>query len=253
MFFYSRTRSGFIVGIEIITSISFSKMCGFFSKETLNWCSEIFISKFFDNDWMLLNNSLLQKLDPKCVSRLVDKRRLLNQTRCSASRLIWWSVLVCLNAYMWQSCLKHQWNTRNDLMFSLHFRIVTSFLPSWYSMHWLPVRSLLQRFDDSKYRSTDLFWITLWGLSYQWRLCLVQGPGKSYIVYTSFTFVEIRKSSVLLVCLKTRQIDLFVCLLEVFDPTREIFTDFDTLSLSEMGYRFLPMFGTYGHWAMKVL
>ena len=75
----------------------------------------------------------------------------------------------------------------------------------------------------------------------------MQGPGKFYIAYTIFTFVEIRKSSVLLVCLKTRQIDLFVCLFEVFGPTREFLTDLDTLPLSEMGYKFLPLFGTYGH------
>ena len=114
-------------------------------------------------------------------------------------------------------------------MFSLYFRIVTSFLPSWYSMLWLPVRSLLQRFDDSKYRSTDLFWITLWGLSDQRWLCLVQRPGKSFIAYTTFAFVEIHASLVLLVCLKTRQIHLFVCL--------ESSVPLENLSLIWRGYR----------------
>ena len=47
---------------------------------------------------------------------------------------------------------------------------------------------------------------------------------------------------------------MFVCLfLWTFSPTREFFTYMETSQLIAKGCNFLPIFGTYGHWAVRVL
>ena len=44
----------------------------------------------------------------------------------------------------------------------------------------------------------------------------------------------------------------FICLFEVFRPTREFFTLLNMSPLPVKGCKFLPILGTYGHWAVWV-